>query len=307
MDAEQLRERVLELEDLRARSRRLRLSRERLQPRLDRDRALLAERTRLRDAHQGDVDRLDRQGPHRWIASLDGSLEEQRERERAEVEEASQRVEEVRARLATLALEADQLDGDIAALGDTETPYQEALADLVLAARAGAPRPPVRTTTEPPPEEQIVTWAERRQRAITQRADVEVLLPQARALVPLVRRITARIPVVAAGMEASAMATDVHGAAFWSDGLNELRRRVAAADETVLRLREEVDSSQLPDLPLPDLAGFPAPSPGRLRMVDYAEVETRMEEAQRWGERVLAEAETLVAELLRLREELADA
>ncbi|WP_299520088.1 hypothetical protein [uncultured Serinicoccus sp.] len=144
MDAEQLRERVLELEHLRARSRRLRLSRERLQPRLDRDRALLAERTRLRDAHQGDVDRLDRQGPHRWIASLDGSLDERRQRELAEAQEAAERVEEIRARLATLALEADQLDGDIAALGDTETPYQEALADLVLAARAGTPRPGAR-------------------------------------------------------------------------------------------------------------------------------------------------------------------
>ncbi|WP_298890672.1 hypothetical protein [uncultured Serinicoccus sp.] len=307
MDAEQLRERVLELEDLRARSRRLRLSRERLQPRLDRDRALLAERTRLRDAHQGDVDRLDRQGPRRWVASLDGSLDERRQQELAEAQEAAARVEEVRARLATLAVEADQLDGDIAALGDTETPYQEALADLVLAVRAGTPRPGVRGRVEPPPEEQIVTWAERRQQAITRRADVEVLLPQARALVPLMRRIAARIPVVAAGMEASAMVTDARGAAFWSDGLGELRRQVAAADEAVQRLREEVESSQLPDLPLPDLTGFPAPSPGWLRMVDYAEVEARMGEAQQWGERVLAEAEALVAQLLRLREELADA
>ncbi|WP_298752341.1 hypothetical protein [uncultured Serinicoccus sp.] len=304
MDAEQL----LELEDLRARSRRLRLSRERLQPRLDRDRALLAERTRLRDAHQGDVDRLDRQGPHRWIASLDGSLDERRQRELAEAQEAAERVEEIRARLATLALEADQLDGDIAALGDTETPYQEALADLVLAARAGTPRPGARGRTGPPPEEEVVTWAERRQQAITRRADVEVLLPQARALVPLLRRISARIPVVAAGMEASAMmVTDVHGAAFWSDGLGELRRQVAAADEAVQRLREEVESSQLPDLPLPDLAGFPEPSPGRMRMVGHAEVTTRMDEARGWGERVLAEAEALVARLLLLREELADA
>ncbi|KUG58375.1 hypothetical protein AVL62_10695 [Serinicoccus chungangensis] len=306
MDAEQLRERVLELEDLRARSRRLRLSRERLQPRLDRDRALLAERTRLRDAHQGDVDRLDRQGPHRWIASLDGSLDERRQRELAEAQEAAERVEEVRARLATLALEADQLDGDLAALGDTETPYQEALADLVLAARAGTPRPGVRGSPGPPPEEQIVTWAERRQQAIARRADVEVLLPQARALVPVLRRISARIPVVAAGMEASAMATDVHGAAFWSDGLGELRRQVAAADEAVLRLREEVEGSELPDLPLPDLSGFPSPSPG-WRMVDSTEVAARMDRAQQWGDRVLAETEALVDQLLRLREELADA
>ncbi|WP_299520090.1 hypothetical protein [uncultured Serinicoccus sp.] len=103
------------------------------------------------------------------------------------------------------------------------------------------------------------------------------------------------------------MVTDVHGAAFWSDGLGELRRQVAAADEAVQRLREEVESSQLPDLPLPDLAGFPEPSPGRMRMVGHAEVTTRMDEARGWGERVLAEAEALVARLLLLREELADA
>lgn len=307
MDPERLRERVLELEDRRARSRRLRLSRERLQPRIDRDRALLAERSRLQQAHQADVDRLDRQGLRRWVATLDGSLEERRRLELAEAQEAAERVEEVRARLATLAVEADQLDGDIAALGDTETPYQEALADLVLAARAGTPRPPAGPAAGETPPEQIVTWAERKQRAITQRADVEVLLPQARALVPQVRRVTARIPVVAAGIEASAMVTDAHGVAFWSDGLSELRRRVAGVDEAVLRLREEVEGSQLPDLPVPDPGGFPAASPSRLSMVGYAEVEARMAQAQEWGDRVLAEAEGLVEELLRLREELAEA
>lgn len=304
-DLEELRERVLQREDARARARRLRLSRERLQPRIDRDRLLLAERQAALDAQRADVERLDRRGLTRMLAAWDGSLDERRARELAEVEEAAERVEEIQARLSTLAVEADQLDGDLAALGDAESPYQEALADLVLAARAGGSG--VLAGGSSPGDEEVVAWAEQRQLDITRRAEVAALIPSARALVEDLTRLSGRIEVIAAGVDVTVAAADPHGAFYWADMLGQVRGPLAAADEAVLRVGEEVEASSLPDLALPDLEGFPARSASIYTPLSADALAEQMAQAQAWRTRVVVEAEALLEELLRLREELADA
>jgi|GEM_PF-3661272 len=304
-DLEELRERVLQREDARARARRLRLSRERLQPRIDRDRLLLAERQAALDAQRADVERLDRRGLTRMLAAWDGSLDERRARELAEVEEAAERVEEIQARLSTLAVEADQLDGDLAALGDAESPYQEALADLVLAARAGGSG--VLAGGSSPGDEEVVAWAEQRQLDITRRAEVAALIPSARALVEDLTRLSGRIEVIAAGVDVTVAAADPHGAFCWADMLGQVRGPLAAADEAVLRVGEEVEASSLPDLALPDLEGFPARSASIYTPLSADALAEQMAQAQAWRTRVVVEAEALLEELLRLREELADA
>lgn len=304
-DLEELRERVLQREDARARARRLRLSRERLQPRIDRDRLLLAERQAALDAQRADVERLDRRGLTRMLAAWDGSLDERRARELAEVEEAAERVEEIQARLSTLAVEADQLDGDLAALGDAESPYQEALADLVLAARAGGSG--VLAGGSSPGDEEVVAWAEQRQLDITRRAEVAALIPSARALVEHLTRLSGRIEVIAAGVDVTVAAADPHGAFYWADMLGQVRGPLAAADEAVLRVGEEVEASSLPDLALPDLEGFPARSASIYTPLSADALAEQMAQAQAWRTRVVVEAEALLEELLRLREELADA
>ncbi|WP_151525567.1 hypothetical protein [Serinicoccus kebangsaanensis] len=308
-DLGQLRERVLELEHERARWRRLRLSRDLLQPRIDRDRALLVERERAYAAEQADVDRLDRRGVRRMLATLDGTLDERRVREFAEAEEAEVRVEEIRARLSTLAVEADRLDGDLALLGDPETAYQEALSDLVLAARArdhlgGAPADAAGAEEG---VEEVLGWAERRQRAIAQRAEFEAVLPVARQLVEELERVNRRLPVVAAGVEASVGAMDPHGSLYWFDGLREVRRGVAAADEVAGQLRDELAQTQLPAFDVPDLTDFPAGSIDVFDPLTAAGLLARVEDAVAWGGARVGEAEALVARLEQAKADVADA
>ncbi|OLT42022.1 hypothetical protein BJF86_03295 [Serinicoccus sp. CNJ-927] len=309
-DLGRLRERVLDLEHERSRWRRLRLSRELLQPRIDRDRTLLAERERAYAAEQADVDRLHGIGVARLRAMLDGTLDERRVEELAQAQEAAARVEEIQARLATLALEADRLDGEIALLGDPETAYQEALSDLVLAARARGHlggRSTRGTAEEVVDPEEVLGWAERRQRQISQRAEVDVVLPVARQLVAELKRVHRRIPVVAAGIEASVSMADPHGGVYWFDGLRAVRRQVAAADEVVGHLRDDLAASDLPEIAVPDLADFPAGDGRFFDPLSAEDLTARVDEAVAWAADRLAAAQALVEELVDLRTRLADA
>ena len=100
----QLQRRLDAAADDRDRARRLRVSRRRLEPRLHRDRLLLAQREAEYAAAQAEVDRLGSRSVHRLVARLRGSLEPRLERARAEVGPAVERLEEIRTRLGTLAL-----------------------------------------------------------------------------------------------------------------------------------------------------------------------------------------------------------
>lgn len=302
-DLGELRERVDVAADRRARWRRLRLSRERLQPRIERDRRLLDDRQREYAAAQAEVDRLEGRSVARFLATVNGALDERLREARAEVGQAQERIAEIRARLATLALDADRLDGDIALLGEPGTAYREALADLLLAARV---------SSDPTAAEQVAE-VERRQRAMVQKVDIEAVIPFAEELVTATERMAERIRLTTDEWSGSTpYGTEEehlgpYGPVYHADPLGFLRREVAGVQETLDTLREELASSALPAVELPDLDGFPSTGIRLKEPLLHVDMLDRMAATATWADDRVAASRRALAALEQVRRDLADA
>lgn len=136
IDLHHARERLERATSARAEGRRLVSRRAALEPDLV---AARSEAQRLRQelaGHQQDVDKLSGPSVSRVLASLGGGLTEKLSERQAQAERVRYELDVAESRLARFTREADQLEGDLALLGHTEISYEEALSDLVLAARA---------------------------------------------------------------------------------------------------------------------------------------------------------------------------
>ena len=166
IDLSRLQSRLEEAIAARAEARRLASRRQSMDPELQRART---EADRLRNEladHQEGVDKLSGPSVSRLLASLSGGLTDRLTQQQAEVDRIRYDLDVAENRLARFSTEADQLEGDLARLGPTEVRYEEALGDLVLAARA----------TGSAMVDEVVEDAERRLAQLQRRSEVEEAL-----------------------------------------------------------------------------------------------------------------------------------
>lgn len=229
----------------RAEARRLAAARTRLEPRLQAARAEVDERRRRVDTEAADVDRLDRPSASRLLASLGGTLTERRAREEAEVEQARFALQQAQAQLADLAQEADRLDGERARLRGAEEGFEEALADLVLAARVD------------PSAGDVAREATHRLEAIQRRREVEEALAAGEVATKHLGEAQRRYSHAS---DWSGVDTFLDGGMFTSmmkhDRIDKATEELRLASVAVERFSRELADVELPGLAVPIVDDF---------------------------------------------------
>lgn len=280
----------------RAEARRLAAARERLEPQLQAARAQAEERRRRVDDEAADVDRLDRPSAARLLASLGGTLTERRAREEAELEQARFALQQAQAQLADLSQEADRLEGDRARLRGAEEGFEEALADLVLAARVD------------PAAAEVAREATHRLEAIQRRREVEEALAAGDVALQHLREAQRRYSHAS---DWSTADTFLDGGLLTSmmkyDRVDKATEELRQASVAVQRFSRELADVELPGLAVPVVDDFE-------RGIDIFfdniftdwSVRSRIKDAQVQVDGAVAEVETAMERLHHLHRALVE-
>lgn len=298
-ELESRRQRVDALLVARAEARRLREARARMEPDLVAARDSVRHHSEVVAAEQADVDRLTGRTLSRVLAGLSGSLTDREARERAEAERARYLLADAQAALARLTTQADRIEGDLGLLGDVESAYQEALSDLLLAARVSMHAS----------AGDIEADAERRLATIQRRREVDEALAAAAEALPRLREARRRC-----GKAADWATADLFGGLgvlddlMKYDHLDAAVSEVRAAGGAMQRLSRELADVDLPGLEAPVLDSVDRGIDVWLDNIftDH-DVRRRIQQAVRDLDRAVDEVERTITRLEQRRAELAHA